>query len=152
MWAVLLEVTPEWGENPYTVLQGSEEKLCHCVFARSHVIGCVCLLTESLNQGQAPRGMPWDHLSHPVTLKPSCMTECLESLLKNWFLGSTQGKLNQNHRNMYLLTITFPSDSHTSPQTSPWWLLYLLPWTLKSSLWNVTLKKSLWNLMSQIRI
>ena len=71
------------GKNLSIVLQGSEGKLCNCVFARSHVIGCVCLLTESVDQGQAPRGTPWDHLSNPVTLKPSCMSECLESLLKN---------------------------------------------------------------------
>lgn len=52
------------------------------VFARSHVIGCVCLLTESLNQGHASGGATCVHLSDPVILKPSCVTECLDGLLK----------------------------------------------------------------------
>lgn len=81
----------------YCVIVITEEKCYLCVFARSHVIqGVVCLWTESQNQGQVPGGTTFVVLSNPVILKPSPVTECLESLFKNQFLGSTQDLLNQN--------------------------------------------------------
>ena len=81
--ALLSRDIPPW-EKPLcsvtVIYWGGEPHMC--VFRKSCFRMCVSInvITEP-----EPRswGTIWDHLSNPVILKLSCMTECLESLLKN---------------------------------------------------------------------